>query len=1183
MHLSSCKYLVLLVTSLCLLFLSCSVNDSTNPYSPSNTTIGIVLQSLRLQPLTGKSFSDTSGDTISIGAIAYLSDNIDSTRITVISSASDTDTSFQLRFYKSPRSFDTAWGMYIPHDTATINIKVTAYIRNGIIITDSAKVIVFPKSAPIVIDTATPQMRLLLPLKDSSLTATGSLIMQIICTDESGIASLVCTTGVYRFSPVKSATADSVWSTNITGLIPGKYNAVSFIAIDSSTNANKDTLTVHIKYDGDSIAPVMRLVAPAKDSASVNANSYAVKLVCRDPSGISSLVCSMNGSMITLTHNPGDSIWQANIIGLVSEQYNKITFIAIDSSLSANRDTLSVYIKYDPNMEDSDGPTFFHVNGPVTGEVIKDSIVSITDSITDPNGVDSVYWALNGTKAGMLSVGTNNKYSLKDTLNRFHLDTIVIYSQDKSARRNKSSSMIVLDYNLPPVINDTAVSAQKNIVLSWTMHAISADNDPLTWSIVSSPSSASGAMTGTLPSITFSPITNWSGIDSMLVRVSDGKWADTAKVRITMFDVPVAPKNVKIVLQPAPDTIVAGKSLVFSVSMNPDVNPAPSYQWYYNGTAITGATASTYPLGSVALKDAGAYSVTVTNGLGSATSPAVILVVLLPPSISIQPVAQTKCTGEGASFTVEASGTIPLSYKWKKNGTAIPVNSDEATFSIASISASDSGLYSCQVTNGAGNVSTQSAKLTVKIPPAISSQPSALTKCINQTASFTVAASGTAPLIYTWKKNGIQIPGAADAATYTINSVSESDSGLYSCAITNGCVAGVTSQSARLTVNLPPTITQQPVSQTKWAGDSVSFTVKATGSGTLSYQWKKGNTNISGAISDTYKISHIFYSTDHDAAFSCVVINGCGNGVTSNPATLTVNAVKAVAAGWAHSLILRTDGTLWACGWNTSGQLGDNTIVDRHTPIQIMNDVSSVSAGNYYSLLIKTDGTLWAWGSNSNGELGDGTTEERHSPKQIMSGVSKSAAGITGSQTILLKINGELWGYGDNFHGQLGVGDSINRSSPAFIMTGVSNIYTNSTISLFLKPDNSLWGCGTIGRLFLGDSITEDRRAPVNIMSGISKIAIGGGGHFIILKTDNTMWACGFNGMGQLGNGSTEYNYSPIQVTTGVSDITAGHFHSLILKIDGKLYACGLNNNGQLGDDDLTPKSITFVIGVSCV
>jgi alpha-tubulin suppressor-like RCC1 family protein len=104
---------------------------------------------------------------------------------------------------------------------------------------------------------------------------------------------------------------------------------------------------------------------------------------------------------------------------------------------------------------------------------------------------------------------------------------------------------------------------------------------------------------------------------------------------------------------------------------------------------------------------------------------------------------------------------------------------------------------------------------------------------------------------------------------------------------------------------------------------------------------------------------------------------------------------KAVAAGVRHSLILKTDGSLWAMGMNSVGQLGDGTTTNRTSPVQILSGgVQAVAAGSSsgHSLILKTDGSLWAMGSNNYGQLGDGTTTNRNSPVQILSGSGVQAA-----------------------------------------------------------------------------------------------------------------------------------------------------------------------------------------------
>ena len=88
--------------------------------------------------------------------------------------------------------------------------------------------------------------------------------------------------------------------------------------------------------------------------------------------------------------------------------------------------------------------------------------------------------------------------------------------------------------------------------------------------------------------------------------------------------------------------------------------------------------------------------------------------------------------------------------------------------------------------------------------------------------------------------------------------------------------------------------------------------------------------------------------------------------------------------GDGNSLALKTDGTLWACGSNNKGKLGDGTEINRHTLVLIGSGYNKIIAGPSHSLALKPDGTLWAWGSNEYGQLGDGTTEDRNRPVQIV-------------------------------------------------------------------------------------------------------------------------------------------------------------------------------------------------------
>jgi Abnormal spindle-like microcephaly-assoc'd, ASPM-SPD-2-Hydin/Immunoglobulin domain len=175
--------------------------------------------------------------------------------------------------------------------------------------------------------------------------------------------------------------------------------------------------------------------------------------------------------------------------------------------------------------------------------------------------------------------------------------------------------------------------------------------------------------------------------------------------------------------------------------------------------------------------------------------------------------------------------------------------------------------------------------LTASNPPSITTQPVSQTVTAGQTATFLVAATGTAPLRYQWKKNGKSITGAT-YASYTTPVTKTSDSGAQFTVVVSNSVGTVTSSAAVLTVNTPPSITTQPVSQTVTAGQTATFLVTATGTAPLSYQWQENGAPITGATSASYTTPAIT-SSDSGAQFTVVVSNSVGMAI-SNSALLIV-------------------------------------------------------------------------------------------------------------------------------------------------------------------------------------------------------------------------------------------------------------------------------------------------------
>ena len=175
------------------------------------------------------------------------------------------------------------------------------------------------------------------------------------------------------------------------------------------------------------------------------------------------------------------------------------------------------------------------------------------------------------------------------------------------------------------------------------------------------------------------------------------------------------------------------------------------------------------------------------------------------------------------------------------------------------------------------------------IAPTITTQPVSLTVTAGQTATFTVVASGTAPLGYQWRKNGTNIAGAT-SASYTTPATTTSDSGSTFDVVVSNSAGSATSASVKLTVNgatAAPSITTQPTSQTVSVGQTASFSVTASGTAPLSYQWSKDGTAISGATSSSYT-TPAATASDNGALFTVVVSNSAGS-VASSAATLTVS------------------------------------------------------------------------------------------------------------------------------------------------------------------------------------------------------------------------------------------------------------------------------------------------------
>jgi len=284
-----------------------------------------------------------------------------------------------------------------------------------------------------------------------------------------------------------------------------------------------------------------------------------------------------------------------------------------------------------------------------------------------------------------------------------------------------------------------------------------------------------------------------------------------------------------------------------------------------------------------------------------------------------------------------------------------------------------------------------------------------------------------------------------------------------------------------------------------------------------------------------------------------------------------------VSTGFAHTAAIARDHSLYTWGLNTQGRLGLGDAVQRTAPTRVGTDTDwtmvSCSQGNPqgFTLAVKANGTLWAWGDNQWGQLGDGTVVDKASPIRIGADNDWAAVEAGNSHALAAKRDGSLWAWGRNNAGQLGDNTTTDVHAPQLVDTAVDWIRFgggNGSMSAGLKANGRLWtwGSNANGQLAVGDDVQRRRPTAVGTASDWATFAVGGS-HLVALKRDRSLWAAGNNGQAQLGLGDLVNRTSFIQVG-GLRDwvmVGAGNQHSLGARADGLLYAWGNNTSGQLG------------------
>jgi alpha-tubulin suppressor-like RCC1 family protein len=336
--------------------------------------------------------------------------------------------------------------------------------------------------------------------------------------------------------------------------------------------------------------------------------------------------------------------------------------------------------------------------------------------------------------------------------------------------------------------------------------------------------------------------------------------------------------------------------------------------------------------------------------------------------------------------------------------------------------------------------------------------------------------------------------------------------------------------------------------------------------------------------------------------------------------------IALVSAGAGHSLLLKTDGTVYSWGANNYGQLGTGDTDECYWPTQVrnptgfgyLNNIIDISAGNGFSLALTSDSIAYAWGVNNYGQLGNGTTVQSSLPVRITDSTGSSfldrirtiSAGSFGA--LALDSDGYVWSWGSNREGALGIGSSDFDPHPlpqhvlidgGDFLDNVTKIICGSLFNLAQRADSSIWAWGANGDGQLGNDTTLSSyfANPVLDSTGIASLggvvaiaATGTGvfgimGHSLALDSEGKFWSWGRNFNGQLGDATFVCRDLPTRVRNSYGggffgnaiSISAGSEHSLALCEDGSVWAWGNNYYGVIGNNTTSDRNLpTQVHGV---
>jgi alpha-tubulin suppressor-like RCC1 family protein len=517
---------------------------------------------------------------------------------------------------------------------------------------------------------------------------------------------------------------------------------------------------------------------------------------------------------------------------------------------------------------------------PVSQNIYEGDTLSLNVTVSNESASQLSYqWYRDGTA---ILGATEASYSLPDVrVSQGGAYDVVVFNSAGFIRSAKAIVNVIARNGPPLILRQPAPRSElwQGAELALSVHASSPNSSTLSYQWYRNGKQIRGAKNEEL--VIKKVSTGDDGEYTVVVSNSSGETRSAvARVVVQLTSKP------KIVAQ-LPKMVATGNGKTVTLSVEATANPPPTYQWYRNGKPVPGATSASYTIENANSDDLGTYYVVVSSGVRKVTSAKTNLLFVSPPQILSQPRGEVfALQGKGVELSVKvASNKVRPTYQWYLDG--VPL--DGAT--AAKYKATESGIYTVAVKNGAGETVAEIARVKVIVPPKISSFNASNTSIVaGDPVSFEVnlaPGTGTPDLVYIWLKNGKVIADAPNAPIFTL--VGLDKTAKISVRVTNGggkAVGKASSSAITVRVVAPPSVTRHPVNLELRSGQTGKLTVVAAGLKPFTYQWYKDGVRVEGATGNTLTLTRV---TAADAGIYHVAVNNpTGRTVVSNAAEVRV-------------------------------------------------------------------------------------------------------------------------------------------------------------------------------------------------------------------------------------------------------------------------------------------------------